>query len=432
MRGGTTRLTGLWRHADFLKLWAGQTVSVFGDQVGLLALPFLAVLTLQANAAQMGILGAAERAPFLLVGLLAGVWVDRLRRRPILIAADAGRALLFGSIPLAALLGWLTMPYLYLVAFLVGVLTVFFDVAYQSYLPVLVSREQLVEGNSKLEISNSVSMIAGPGLAGALVQLITAPLAILVDAVSFVVSVASLSLIRAPEPAPAARAERGSIRGEIGEGLQVVLGNRLLRAIAGCTGTSNLFGNVTFAVYVLYATRELGLSPAAIGLIFAALGPGSLLGALLAGGLARRFGLGATIVGSIAFGGAMGLLVPLTGWLPRLAAPLLVVAWFCWGFAGPVYNINQVSLRQAITPDRLLGRMNATMRFLVWGTMPIGALLGGFLGVTIGLRPTLVVGAVGSLLAFLWVFFSPVRALREQPEPAERPLAAVAGAADGQ
>src|SRR5437763_4347421 len=225
MRGGTTRFAGLWRHADFLKLWAGQTVSVFGDQIGLLALPLLAVLTLQANAAQMGILGAAERAPFLLVGLLAGVWADRLRRRPILIAADVGRALLFGSIPLAALLGLLTMPYLYLIAFLVGILTVFFDVAYQSYLPVLVSREQLVEGNSKLEISNSVSMIAGPGLAGGLVQLITAPLAILVDAAPFVLSVVPLLLKRAPEPAPPAPAERAPNRATIHEGVQKALCN---------------------------------------------------------------------------------------------------------------------------------------------------------------------------------------------------------------
>ncbi|HEX5502891.1 MAG TPA: MFS transporter [Thermomicrobiales bacterium] len=435
MRLTPTRLEGLWRHPDFLKLWGGQTISVFGDQIALLALPLVAVLTLNAGAVEMGILGAAERAPFLLVGLFAGVWVDRLRRRPILIGADAGRALLLGSIPAAALLGALTVHYLYVIAFLVGILTVFFDVAYQSYLPVLVSRERLVEGNSKLEVSNSVATIAGPGLAGALVQLLSAPLALLADALSFVVSVVSLLWIGAPEPAPrpadAADGARAGLWREIGEGLRVVLGNRLLRAIAGCTGTSNLFGSMMFAVFVLYATRDLGLSPALLGVVLAAFGPGGLLGALLAGPAARRLGVGPAIVGSIAVGGVAGLLVPLAAGPAAVTVPLLMAWGFVSGVTTPIYNITQVSLRQQITPDRVQGRMNATMRFIVWGTMPIGALAGGFLGQFIGLRPTLLVGAVGSLLAILWVFFSPVRALREQPPPVEEDAPVLAGTAVG-
>jgi MFS family permease len=411
------RFTGLWLHPEFVKLWAGQTISQFGTQVSQLAIPLAAALVLNASPAQMGLLGAFEFAPFLLLSLFAGVWVDRSRRRPILIAADVGRAVLLGSIPLAALLGVLRMEQLYVVALVTGVCTVFFDVAYQSYLPVLVSREHLVEGNSKLEVSRSVAQIAGPGLAGGLVQLITAPMAVLVDAISYVASVVSLLFIHIREPAPL-RAERGAMWPQLREGLAVVVGNPLLRSIAGCTATSNLFGNAMQAVYVLYITRELGLQPAVIGLIFAVSGPGALLGALLAGKLADTFGLGRTIVGSIFIGGLANLLVPLAGGPPLLTTAMLMTAAFFAGVAGPVYNINQVSLRQAITPDHLQGRMNASMRFIVWGTIPIGALLGGGLGQVFGLWPTIVTMVLAELLAPAWVLFSPVRDLQSQPAPA--------------
>jgi MFS family permease len=413
------RFGGLWRHPDFLKLWAGQSVSVFGDQVGFLALPLTAVVALRATPAEMGLLGAAERAPFLLIGLLAGVWIDRRRRRPVLMWADVGRAILVGSIPAAALLGCLDMGYLYGVALATGVLTVLFDVAYQSYLPVLVARDQLVEGNSKLEVSNSVAQIAGPGVAGVLVQTLTPPLALVGDALSFVVSVVSLGLIRTPEPGPVPLAEQPGLRSELGEGMATVFKSPLLRAIAGSTATTNLFSNATFAVFILYATRDLAIGPAALGFILAALGPGALLGALLASHLARRLGPGPTIVGAILVGGTGWLLIPLANGPPSVAAAMLAAGFFVVGLGGPIYNINQVSLRQALTPRRLLGRMNATMRFLVWGTMPIGSLLGGYLGTTIGLRPTLAVAAVGSSLAFLWVFLSPVRALSTPPSSSE-------------
>src|SRR5437868_10909625 len=245
--------SGLWRHSEFVKLWTGQTISLFGTEVSQLAIPLTAALVLNATPAQMGLLAALEYAPFLLLSLFAGVWVDRMYRRPVLIVADIGRALLLGSIPLSALLGLLRIEQLYVVGLMTGVLTVFFDVAYQSYLPVLVKREHLVEGNSKLEVSRSVAQIAGPGVAGALVQVITAPLAVLVDALSFVASVISLLLIRVREPAPVRHdGNAGSIWSELREGLDVVLGNPLLRSIAGCTGTSNLFGNGVMAVYVLY------------------------------------------------------------------------------------------------------------------------------------------------------------------------------------
>jgi MFS family permease len=413
------RFGGLWRHPDFLKLWAGQTVSVFGDQVGLLALPLTAVLVLHATPAEMGLLGAAERAPFLLIGLVAGVWIDRQRRRPILMGADLGRALLVGSIPVVALLARLGMGYLYCVAFAVGILTVLFDVAYQSYLPVLVTRDQLVEGNSKLEVSNSVAQVAGPSVAGMLVQLLTPPLALIADALSFVVSVVSLGYIRTPEPEPAHVSKQLGLREELREGMATVLKSPLLRAIAACTATANLFSNAAFAVFVLYATRDLAIGPAALGLVLAATGPGGLLGALFASRVGRWLGLGPTIVGAVLVGGIGWWLVPLASGPPTVAALMLAAGFFVASLGGPLYNINQVSLRQAITPHRLLGRMNATMRFLVWGTMPIGSLLGGYLGTTIGLRPTLAITAVGSSLAFLWVFLSPVRQLRFAPSISE-------------
>ncbi len=410
-----TRSTGLWRHANFLRLWTGQTISQFGSQITLLALPLAAALTLHATPAEMGILSAAETAPFLLVGLFAGVWVDRLRRRPILLVTDCARGVLLLAIPLAALLDALTIGLLYAAAFVVGILTVFFEVAYQSFLPALVGREHLVEGNSKLEVSRSAAQIAGPGAAGGLVQLVTAPIAIVVDAASFFISALFLVFVRVPEAAPTPRAAHETIWKEIGEGLRVVVRNPLLRAIAGCTATSNFGNNIWQAVLILYITRRLGLGAGVIGVIFSTGSVGFLCGALLAGRVARRFGLGPAIVGSIAVGGLGVMLIPVAQRPAALAIPLLIAAQFIAGGTGTMYNINQVSLRQAITPDHLLGRMNATMRFIVWGTLPVGALIGGALGGIIGLRPTLVIGAIGQMTAFLWVFFSPVRALREQP-----------------
>ena len=406
---------GLWRHPDFLRLWAGQTISQFGSQVTLLALPLTAALALGATPAEMGILAALQSAPFLLVGLLAGVWVDRLPRRPVLIVADLGRAALLGSLPAAAFLDRLGMPQLYLVAFATGLLSVFFDVAYGAYLPALVREDALVDSNSKLELTNSAARVAGPGLTGVLVQVLTAPIALLVDAVSFLLSALSLALIRATEPPPAPRAGRPSLRAEVGTGLRLVFGNPLLRAIAGCTATANLAWNVIFAVFILYATRQLGLTPALLGLIAAAGNVGFLVGAGLAGPLARRLGLGPTLVAMPVLGSLGALLIGAAGGSRPVAAACLIGAQFLFGFGGVIYNINQVSLRQALTPDRLRGRMTATMRFLVWGTIPLGALLGGLLGERLGLRPTLLVGALGTLTAFLWVACSPVRALRAQP-----------------
>ena len=415
------RERSLWRHRDFRRLWSAETISQLGTQVTLLALPLIAILILRANPFEVGLLTAVEYLPFLLVGLPAGVWVDRLRRRPILIAADVGRALSLASIPVAHALGDLTLIHLYLVAFLNGTLTVFFDVAYMSYLPSLVERNQLMEGNSKLEVSRSGAELAGPGLAGALIQALTAPVAIIADAVSFFGSAVFLLLIRHREPAirPDATEAPPKMRTEIGEGLRYVLRHRLLLPIAICTSTSNLFGHMAFAVYLVYAVRELGLSPGLIGVIFALGNVGFLVGAIAANRIARRLGIGTTIWLSAATYGPSLLLIPLA---PRTApVAFLIASWFLGSLGSVVYNVNQVSLRQAITSDRLQGRMNATIRFLVWGTMPIGAFAGGALGSAIGLRPTLFVAAVGGVFVVLPVLLSPVRKLREIPEPQDEP-----------
>lgn len=422
------KFNGLWRHPDFMKLWIGETVSVFGSQVTNLALPLTAALVLKANALEMGILAAVEMLPFLVLSLFAGVWADRIRRRPILISADLGRFVLLGSIPLFALLGWLSIPYLCVIALLTGIMTVFFDIAYQAYLPSLVEREQLVEGNGKLEVSRSVAQIAGPGIAGWLIQLVTAPIAIIVDAASFLVSAIFVGFIRKAEPIEITKlGERRSVWAEIGEGLNVVLGNKVLRSIAGCTGTTNFFASIMQAVFILYMTRELNLEAGVLGIIFAVSSIGALIGATLANVIAKIFGVGRTIVGSAFISGVGGLIIPLAAGPQWAVIALLIVGQLILTFTGPVYNITQVSLRQAITPHRLQGRMNASMRFMVWGTMPIGSMVGGLLGETFGLHATMFIGTGGMTLAFLWVLLSPVRALQEQPTPvAEEPIA-VAG-----
>jgi MFS family permease len=412
---------GLWEHRDFLKLWTGQTISEFGSQISQIAIPTVAVLTLHATTFEVAALTTVEFLPFVLFTLPAGVWVDRLSRRAVLIVGDFGRAVLLSSIPIAYAFGALHLAQLYLVGFLVGIHTVFFDVAYQSYLPALVERDDLVEGNSKLQVTASGGQLIGPGFAGLLIKLLTAPYAIVADAVSFVVSGGFTVAIGAREDLSARHVQRRSLRHELWEGLRYVLGHRLLLPQALATGTSNFFSNVVFAVYYVYAYRRLGLSPFAVGLAGSVGALGWMLGSAFAQRLRRALGVnGATLLG-MALGAPGMLLIPLApeGW-PAVA--FLIVGTILFGFGAVVYNIQQVSLRQSITPERLQGRMNATMRFLVWGTMPLGALAGGALAALIGLRPTLFVGALGQMVAMLPLLFSPLRTLREFPEPEADPL----------
>jgi MFS family permease len=403
---------GLWHHLDFRRLWIGETVSQFGTMVSQLALPLVAILVVHASTFEVGLLTAFETAAFLVVGLPAGAWVDRMRFRAALIVNDVVRALVLGSIPLAQLLGVLTIEQLYVVALVTGVSTVFFDVAYQSYLPQLVDRTEIVEGNAKLQASESVSQIAGPGAGGLLIQALTAPYAVLVDALSFLWSAGWISAIKARPPKPERKPDRHLGR-EMKEGLAFVLGNRILRSIAMCTGSSNLFSSMAVGVTYILLARQLDLSAGLIGLLTSTSAVGGLIGSLAATRISDRVGQGPVIWKSALLFAPTAFVAPFLhrDWTLALYAGSQIVMWA----SVVVYNIAQVSFRQALCPPHLLGRMNATMRFLVWGTMPLGGLLGGVLGAAIGVRPTLLVVAIGSCLTFLPVYLSPLRRMRELP-----------------
>jgi MFS family permease len=421
----------LWSHPDFVKLWTGQTISEFGSQISQLAVPLLAAVSLHASAFEFSLLGVLGFMPFILFALPAGVWVDRLRRRQILIVGDAARALLLALVPILWALHELRMWHLLVLQFVIGIFTVFFDVAYQSYLPALIEREHLVDGNSKLQLTVSVSQVAGPSVSGALIAAVTAPYAILADAVSFVASTLFMVTMRHRETPPRHddATPRPKMWPQVKEGLQWVAGHPWLRAIAACTGSSNFFSSVLFAIVVLYMVRTLHLSAFEIGFVFAVGSAGSILGALATGRLNKALGVGRTIVLTAGVFSVAGLAVPLA---PKsFPLPLLMLAQVLFGFGSVTYNITQVSLRQAITPERLQGRMNAAMRWIVWGTIPLGSLAGGAIATWWGLRTALWVGAFGGLVPFLPVALTSVRKIREMPEPVEEPTPAQAELAGG-
>ena len=413
---------GLWRHPDFAKLWSAETVSQFGTQFTQLALPLVAIDVLHVSAFKVATLTTVEFLPFLLVSLPAGVWVDRLRRRPILVAGDMARALLLGSVPVAYWLGALSIWQLYGVGFLVGIATVFFDVAYQSYLPALVERQQLIDGNAKLEISRSAAQLGGPGLAGIVINALKAPAAIAFDAASFVGSALFIFSIRKHEQPPARDHTSPRMRAELREGLRYVLTHPFLKNIAACTALFNFFGNMAFAVLLVFARRQLHLSPLAIGLAFTLSNVGPLLAAFNANRISSRIGVGRTIIFASILGGPMFLVIPFAPH-GNAALAFLVPAFVLGGLANVIYNVTQVSLRQAITPERIQGRMNSVMRFIVWGTIPLGSFLGGVLASTIGVKQTLIAGGAGCCIPFLPVLFSPVRAIRVMPEPVDEAAA---------
>jgi MFS family permease len=417
---------GLWGHPDFLKLWTGQSISELGSQISQLAIPWLAAVGLHASPFQFSLLGVLGFLPFILFALPAGVWVDRLRRRQILIVGDASRAVLLALIPVLWATGALQMWHLLVLQFVVGVFTVFFDVAYQSYLPALIDREQLVEGNSKLQLTVSIAQIAGPSASGGLIAAITAPYAIVADAVSFAVSTVFMLRMRHREDVPRRTADtpHSKMWPDVKEGLRWVVGHRWLRAIATCTGTSNFFSSLLFAIFLLYAVRDLHLSSAEIGLVFAVGSAGSILGAIVVNRLQKRVGVGPTIVGTAIAFSLGGLAYPLA---PKsFPLPLLILGNALFGFGAVAYNITQVSLRQAITPERLQGRMNAAMRWIVWGTIPLGSLAGGAIASWYSLKTALWVGAIGELFTFLPVLLSPVRSIGEMPKPVVEPTPAQA------
>ncbi len=410
-----SRFTGLWQHTDFGRLWTGETISVFGSLIGGLAMLFTAILWLDASPLQVALLSACQMAPGFTVGLAAGVWVDRLPRRPIMVTCDVGRFLVLATIPLAAVFDVLTLPQLYLVAIVGNTLTVFFDISYEAYLPTLVKRSELVEGNSKLAATASLAESVSFSLSGWLVQLLRGPGAIFVDALSFLFSAFFIWRIRTPEPARAPVGERRSILIEAREGLQVVRENPLLRSLAGANVLLQLGGSMLSVVFLLYLNRELGFGPGVLGMIFAVGGLTSLGGTFLAGRAHWFGGLGPALILSVFLQGVGTLFMPLAGSVSLLGGALLVANQLVTDPASTFFQINDVSLRQGITPDRLQGRVNASIRFAEFAAMLAGTVLGGVLGEWIGLRETLF-AAVGCIfVAAAWLAMSPVRGLRAAP-----------------
>jgi MFS family permease len=459
LASSTASRPSLFRHGNYLRLWTAASVSLFGTQVSQIAIPFIAAVVLNAPAGEVGLLTTVEFLPFLLFTLPAGVWVDRFPKKRILVVGDLGRAVMLASIPIAYALGVLTIWQLYVVGFVNGLMTVFFDVADQSYLPTILERDELVEGNSKLQLSQSAAQILGQPLGGGFVAVLSAPVAVLVDAVSYLASAGLIVSIRervrgraadpptpdrpgvdavaaaAGEPSPSpldagtlvaessvardndartsALAESAGMRRQIQEGLRYILRHEYLGNIAATTATSNLFTNIGFAIFPVFAYKVLLLTPTAVGTIGGFAGAGVLVGALITSRIQKRVGVGRTIVlASLTFG-PIGLLVPIAN--PDTAFWLLSVSFFLGSVNNVVYNVSQVSLRQAITPEHFLGRMNATMRFLVWGTIPIGSLIGAGLSELVGVTTTVWISAILGMLSFLPVLLSPVGAVRTIP-----------------
>lgn len=406
----------LWGHRDFTRFWFADTVSQFGSQFSGFALPVLAVLSFNATPLDIGIITALAIVPYPVLGLFVGVWADRLRKRRIMIVCNFGRMATLASIPLGYLAGVLSLDQIFAVSLVTGTFSVFFDISYQAYLPILVERKDLIEGNQKLQLSASGAQVAGPGLAGYVYQAIGGAYTVAADAIGYLVSAITMLSIRTDEPRKVARElePRPSFFAEMKEGIDIVLRNQYLRLIAGATATSNFGTNVAFAVTAIFALKLLHFSPGEYGLVVSTAAVGFLVGALFVNRVTSSLGLGRTLAVSITISAVIALYpLALLGYSFIVAALVSFVS----GLSAPIYNVNQISLRQATTPDRLQGRMNATMRTIVWGTVPVGSLAGGLLGNAIGVVDTLYTGGVIAGLAGLWIVLGPVMKLRRQPEP---------------
>lgn len=409
----------LWHNPNFLKFWFGETVSLFGTQVSLLALPLTAVLVLNGGPAELGFLRFLQFIPYLLFGLAFGVWVDRSRRRPILIIANVSRLVLIGMVPLLSAIGQLSAVALFLITFGVGTAAVLFDVTWMSYIPTLVEGERasLVEANAKLGATSSAADMAGPGVGGVLVSAFTPPTAMAVNAASYLVSLVSLALIRLPETRPA-RVER-RLSTELLSGLRFVLRDRYLRAIAAVGALSNFFVSAILAMFVIYAVRDRGLTPKLLGVVLSTAGVGGFTGALFAGLLIRRLSIGRCYTGALSVTFGITILIPAASGAQSTLVVLYMIAFFL-AYAGmSVANVVVISLRQAVTPIPLMGRMNAAMRTISWGLAALGGPFGGLLGVLLGLRGALWVSAAGLACLLVPLFLSPNGRLREMPPVAE-------------
>lgn len=394
---------------SFGLLWLGQTVSLMGSHITSGALQIVAVLALGATPLQMSVLAALNLAPALLIGLLAGVWTDRVPRRPILLIADLIRALLLLTIPLAALLKLLRIEHIYIVTVLVGVLSVFFEVAYRTFLPTLLQNELLVEGNSKLSASESLAEVAGPSLAGWLIQALTAPLAIFFDALSFLLSAFAISLIRTQEHESVPVSERVGVWQEMRMGWQVLLNKPVLRVLAACAVSCNFSGGSFVTLYTLFTMKIVGLAPIIYGLLGTMAGVGELLAALFVSKITRSFASKPLIIVGLLLLGTMALLTPLIGSNTPQVIALLLASQLFGGLGGALYNIRSISLRQMLIPERFAGRVNACMYVLTAGATLSGALIAGIVAEFIGIRLTLIIGACGMALSGIWLFFMPLR-----------------------
>jgi len=409
--------SSLWRHADFLKLWTGQTISELGSVVTRTAIPLAALLVLGAGPMEMALLVVAGSLAILLVGFFAGAWVDRLRRRPLLIGTDAIRSLLLLSIPIAYAAGVLRMEQLYLVTFLEGCLGTLFQAAYPAYVPSLIGLDRVVDGNSKLATSSSLAEIGGPGLAGALVQLVSAPFAILIDAVSFAVSAVSLLLIRTPGPARPARTTRTAIRQDLVEGLRLVRHHRVLFPIAMRSVVAHVAGSFYGVLYTIYLIDDLHLTPFLLGVVISAGGVGSLVGSLFASRVIRALGLGPALIWTAVGASALGILTPLAQG-PLLLATLMVFIPQLFGDGlQTIEGVAELSLIQGLSPDRVLGRVNATLEVLSHGiAYPIGALAAAAVADVIGVRGGIALGWAGMAASILFLVFSPLPRIRTLSE----------------
>ena len=416
----------LFRNPRFAWLFTAQTLSVMGSQLGGFAVTVVAVVMLSASEGEMGILNAANTAAFLVVGLLAGAWVDRWVKRRVMIIADLVRMVMMALIPILYFAGSLQIWHLIVIGAVVGVATVFFDVAYQSVIPILFKSEHIAPANSALETSSQISHISGPPIAGSLVAFMTAPVVLIFDAISFGVSALTLSFIKDDEK-PKPLEDRRPLHKEIAEGVKFVWNEPIIRAVSFCTSSTNLFNTIGTTLMGIYVLRELEISLPVFGLIMTIAGVGGLLGAAMSAKLADWMGEGQLIAVS-AFGSAAAfMMVPLTGLVDHFWAPFILAAIeFVISFFVLTYNITQVSARQRICPKPLLGRMNASIRFFVWGVMPIGALLAGVLGTAFGAFTTIVIGGVGMLFASLFVILHPLARMRKLPVAPENQEADVA------
>jgi Na+/melibiose symporter-like transporter len=402
----------LYRHADFMKLWTGETISLFGTRIGSVAMSFAAVITMRATPFQMGLLSAAGFLPSVVFSLVTGAWVDRLRRRPLMILADLGRTAVLATVPLAAVSGLLTMRHLYLVVLLAALLDLLFDISYRSYLPTLVAREQLLDANGKLTASSSLAEVAGFSICGWLVQWITAPFAILIDAFSFLASAIAIAMIGTPEPIPSRHRGERDLAGEISAGGKAIWSDGRLRALGVVALVGGFFPSLWNTLYMLLVVDALGFKPAALGMIFAVGGVSALFGALAAQRASDWLGTGRAMVLGLAVGGFAMVLPPLARGAGASSVALLVAQQLIGDGALTIYLINTVTLVQTVTPPAMLGRVNASLRFLNHSSTLIGLLVGGAAGQLVGLRPTMLVGAAGVWLAAGLLAASPIRKCR--------------------